>query len=329
MKEEEAAFLLKEILSGYSKIEVCGQTAYLKHYSDYEKSIIKEVNDNIIKQCQAIGLNKEADAVREAIESGSWSDGEEKKYKSLQITIENLTKTKEKMILPSQKENQQKLIDKEKKNLDRIIFDRKESIGRVAEDFANIKGYEAFLLSLVYKDKNLKTPFFEEEELEEIEQEDLEKLFVQFRKIQEYFSDHNISTLIVSSFFSQYLNLGEDCHKFFDSPILYLSNFQVRFLSLIKTFISIFRNYRIPEGISNDYERVLSFVKNENNKNSKETYKGKTNNKEASMVSYVGATAQDIETLEPETQKIDLIEMMKANGGKLSMMQLAAIQGNS
>lgn len=316
MNDPDAAFLLKEIVSGYSLVEVCGQTAYLKHYSDYDRSIIPEETQRIIRECVKRGLPTEKTALEVAYRNGSWTMQEEDALIKQRGFVESLILTQEKTVLPSQKKEQQKTIDKESSVLRKMENDKKDSIGRTAEDFANAKGYETFILSLLFSDKSLETPLFSKEEQEELTTEDIEELFRIFREVKDRISEVKLNELVVSTFFSPYLTIAEDPTVFFKKNVFDLSSFQVRLVGLAKTYTNIFKNYQIPDSIIHDYEKVLSFVKRENNK-----LKGKEDSH--SMKSYVGGTKEDMEELEPNSDKVNLLSILKKKGGKMDIKDLS------
>lgn len=318
MKEHDAAFLLKEIVSGYSIVEVCGTTAYLKHYSDYERSIIPEETQRIINECVRQGMPLEKTALEIAYKNGAWSQKEEDEVIKQRGFVESLILTQEKTILPSQKKEQQKAIDKEHFNLIRMERKRKDLLGRTAEDFANAKGYEKFVLSLLYKDEKLSIPLFSEEDIELLETGEVEEIFKIFKRIKESISEAKLNELVVSEFFSSYLIIAEDPTAFFGKNVFELTSFQVRLVSLAKTYTNIFKNYQIPESIVHDYERIIAFVKKENNKN-------KDKDDSHTMKSYVGSTKEDLDALEPESSKLKLVDLLKKKGGKIDIKDLSAL----
>lgn len=318
MKEHDAAFLLKEIVSGYSIVEVCGMTAYLKHYSDYERSIIPEETQRIINECVRQGMPLEKTALEIAYKNGAWSQKEEDEVIKQRGFVESLILTQEKTILPSQKKEQQKTIDKERFNLIRMERKRKDLLGRTAEDFANAKGYEKFVLSLLYKDEKLSMPLFSEEDIELLETDEVEEIFKIFKRIKESISEAKLNELVVSEFFSSYLIIAEDPTAFFGKNVFELTSFQVRLVSLAKTYTNIFKNYQIPESIVHDYERIIAFVKKENSKN-------KEKDDSHTMKSYVGSTKEDLDTLEPESSKIKLVDLLRKKGGKLDIKDLSTL----
>lgn len=318
MKEHDAAFLLKEIVSGYSIVEVCGTTAYLKHYSDYERSIIPEETQRIINECVRQGMPLEKTALEISYKNGAWSQKEEDEVIKQRGFVESLILTQEKTILPSQKKEQQKTIDKERFNLIRMERKRKDLLGRTAEDFANAKGYEKFVLSLLYKDEKLSIPLFSEEDIELLETDEVEEIFKIFKRIKESISEAKLNELVVSEFFSSYLIIAEDPTAFFGKNVFELTSFQVRLVSLAKTYTNIFKNYQIPESIVHDYERIIAFVKKENSKN-------KEKDDSHTMKSYVGSTKEDLDTLEPESSKIKLVDLLKKKGGKLDIKDLSTL----
>lgn len=319
MKEHDAAFLLKEIVSGYSVVEVCGITAYLKHYSDYERSVIPEETQRIINECVKQGMPTEKKALEVALKNGAWSREEEDRILKQRGFVDSLILTQEKTILPSQKKEQQKVIDKESFSLLKMERRRKDFLGRTAEDFANAKGYEKFVLSLLYKDKKLSIPLFSKEEIELLETDEMEDIFKVFKKVKESISEAKLNELVVSEFFSSYLVIAEDPTAFFGKNVFELTSFQVRLVSLAKTYTNIFKNYQIPDSIVHDYERIIAFVKKENNKN-------RDKDDSHAMKSYVGSTKEDLDELEPESSKVKLVDLLKKKGGKLDIKDLSAIQ---
>lgn len=299
---------------------------YVLHYKDYEKSIVVEHAKDYIREYVAMGIPDEKTALAKAIKHGAWSDKEEIALKEQKGFVESLTLTRDKLILPSQKKKQQRLVDKETIRLNRMQSDRREALGRTAEDFADIKSYEKFVFSLFYKDPECTQKAFSKEEEDELEPEDVEALFKAFKAVREKISEPAMNELVTSHFFSSYLIIAEDPSAFFGKNVFGLSSFQVRLISLAKIYTNIFKNYQVPDSISHDYEKVLAFVRKENRKYNSEL-KGGSSGDEPTQVAYVGATKEDLEQLEPDTQQFSLLKAMKRNGGKMNMEELAKLQG--
>lgn len=336
MDEREASNTLKEILAGYSKVEVCGQTAYLKHYCEFERSLIFEEQKEVYSRCIKEGTPTEKEALKLAYENNLWTKDKELEFDKAKTELAIMVNTQQKLALPSQKKEFQKKIEEASIDVAKLEFIRRESIGRTAEEFSHAHGYEKFILSLLFADKSLSVPFYRIDsdtmDLEDdVDHSEITEILEQFKEIHQVkLNDGKISQLILSPFYSNYFNLGEHVGNFFTKSIFEISIYQARLLSLTKTFLNIFKNYRIPTDIAHDPEKVIAFMKNENDKSEKESRSAKgatTGNKKEMFSTRVGATAEDIKELDPTAVINDPIAMLKKNGGKMNMAQLLEAHG--
>jgi hypothetical protein len=99
----EYAQIYCEIAKGYSIDFFNNNKIYFKHPSLLEHFSIYNNYDVFIESAKKRGLLTEQDKIAEAIKNNWWDSDKESQYQILQKTVENLFKTRDKLLYISQK----------------------------------------------------------------------------------------------------------------------------------------------------------------------------------------------------------------------------------
>ena len=270
------------------------------------------------------GIETEEQSIERVKEDGIWNPDDDMKISELELYISNLKKSKDKLFLPSQKENHQKLIDDESFKLNSLLAKKKELMGSTAEEYATKMSNEEFLRLLIYKDNSLKELAFSEDDFGSLTYDELQEVNKIYFDLSSKLSDENIQKIIVQDFFNMYISFCEDSYNFFGKFICDLTALQMKLLLYGRVFNNIFQyNDDIPEHVKKDPKAIFEFV---DNKKSREKYQNQVGDSDGTML--FGATKKDIEILDPEAKKISLSEQISKNGGSLSMEQMIELMGN-
>lgn len=315
------AAVICEIFNGYSEIEYHGEVLFLRHINIFDQ---KNYSDSFERQKKR-ALDNSVPLEKERLEfltnEGFWSEKKEMEIETIRSYLENLVQSKKQLDLKSQKDALQKTIDEEQRKLSEILAEKRSLMGKTAEDFAHTWANEEFIRHLVYKDCELKSLAFSEEDFNQIEPEDLAELVNQYHAVSERINDDKIQEAVLSDSFSLYLG-RIDSQNFFSRPISKLSKYQLMVLAYGKMFLNIFQNVEnIPERIKKSPKELLDFVDSQKKRQDKQS-KGK---KVHQNMGIVGATKEDLEALDPEAKKVDIAGELKKRGGKMSMEDFAQI----
>jgi hypothetical protein len=270
------------------------------------------------------GIETQEQIYKRLKEENSWSDDDDIKVAELESYINNLKKTKDKLLLPSQKESHQTLIDEEQLKLNNLLISKKELTGITAEDYANKMANEEFLRLLLYKDNSLKELAFSDDDFGSLDTNEIIKISDNYFKISENLNDENIQKIVLQDFFNMYISSCENSYNFFGKFIHEMTAYQMKLLLYGRIFHNIFQyNEDIPENLRKDPKAIFGYV---DSKKAREKYQNEVKDSDGSIL--FGATEKDVNILDPSAKKISLSEELAKNGGSLSMEQMMELMGN-
>ena len=314
---------LIEIFDGFSRFDLNRRTLFFRHFSLRDQNSISFCFDKYKNIALKRGIESEKEIYERLKNEKSWSEDDDLKLAELQSYIDNLKKTKSKLLLPSQKESHQKLIDEQSFKVNELLNTKKELIGMTAEEYATKMSNEEFLRLLIFKDENFKELAFDEDEFGSLVSTDILQISQNYFNISEKLSDENIQKIVLQDFFNMYISCCEDSYNFFGKFIYQMSTYQIKLLLYARIFHNIFQyNDDIPDSIKKDPQAIFSFV---DSKKNREKYQSDTRDSDGSML--FGATKEDVEILDPTARKISLSEEIAKNGGSLNMEQMMELMG--
>lgn len=311
--------LYSEICNGFSIEEIDQTPVYFKHLSISEYFDSVKCYDKYLQEALDLGLFKEGDKIKEAIDGKWWSSENESKIELLKLTIRNLLKTKDRLLYNSQKEEIQKQIDKNNHILLSYIKERSEIVGYTAEHYADSKSNESLIKSNVFKDKEFRQKLFEEEDLNE--DIDLQKIKNKFYLINDKFSESNIKRLAAAGFFQNLIFISSEPMDFWGVPLFKCTRYQNDLLLYGKIYRNFIKNRSeigkaIPDEILSEPDKFISFL--ENQQSGKQNIIKKNKNTNNNVSSYVGATNDDLKDMGVKVEKIQgksLLQLAQENGG--------------
>jgi len=323
LKNDHYIELIDEIFSGYSRFDFEGQAVFLRHFTFKDQKFLQNSYDRHHAKAASKGIRDEEELLKELIKDETWTSEEENELLELESYISNLEKSLTKIILPSHQESHKKLILEEKIKLHVLKTKRKELIGRTAAEYAGNRSNEDFLCNLLYKDEELKTLFFSEDEFGELDDSQLSFLMQKYYGFMTKFSDLNIQKASLEDCFSLFLPHCEKPYDVFGKPMYLFTLYQLKLLAYGRMFLHIFQNVdKIPDYIRKDPEALISFSESSRNK---ETLTSKMKDNSATAV--FGATKEDLNYLDPEAKQVSLSELLAKNNGQLNMEQMMEVMG--
>ena len=323
MKDNFYIEIINEIFEGYTRFDFYGQTVFLRHFNLKDQKLLNEVFEKHRSVALKKGIQDEKEILEQLLKDETWTKEDELKIKELESYIDNLEKTKAKIVIPSQKQAHQKTIDEEKIKLFTLKAERKNLVGKTATEYANNRANEEFLQNLLFKDRLLTTPFFTNFDFSELDDSELSSLMNSYYEIISKYNDDHIQHAVLQDCFSLYLAHCEKPYDFFAMPITKLSIYQLKLLAYGRMFLNIFQNVdKIPDSIRKDPDALISFAESSRNKE-KLTAKMKDN----SATAVFGATQEDLDFVDPEAKKMSFQDLLKENNGQLNMEQMMKIMG--
>ena len=242
---KECRFVYREILQGYTYLEE--EDLYVKHFSESDLGYLEALYKKCEKKIQSLGIESVRDKLKFLKEEGYWTEDEENEYISAKWAVTDGYNFKEQLELQDQKENFQKVIEEKEKIFDSIDQERKELIGPTIEGFCDKKTNEQYVRLALFKDKDLKIPYFTEEEYEDISYIKLGELVEKYNNAINKFTDKNSERIAVNGFFlNAFIMSDNDPVKFYGKSILGLTMYQMNLYSKGKYFKSILEEGKEP-----------------------------------------------------------------------------------
>lgn len=318
--------IYSEIVNGFSKVETKNNLFYLKHPTFAEHFNIYSNYDIILTDAQSRGLGTEKEQLEHAILEGWWSSEKESEINILNKTINNLIKTKSKLVLPSQRDSIESQIKRNKAILTSFLKERKDIVSYTAEDYANERFLDEIAIVSTYKNKELTEKAFSNNSYYNLPDEDIEKIRQAHNKNLFTFSFKNLKLIAASGFFQNLIYLNDDSLGFWGKPCSLCTKYQIDILIYGKMYKNLIKNYSengkpVSDEILEDPEKFIEWADNQSNTNSKSNFKKNSKSNSVNTVSsYVGATKEDLNYLGVKTEKLkgkSLLELAAEKGGML------------
>ncbi len=323
-KNSEYGRIYSEICRGFSTDLIEGSTVYFKHPTIAEHFSTYSNYDIFISDGRKKGLELEVEKVEEAIKGGWWTSEKESRLNFLRKTAQNLFKTRDKLLLLSQKVEIEKQIKQTEAILVTYTKERREIVGYTLEDYASSKLTEELLIFFTYKNSEFTERLFSNRsEYYDLTDGHVEKIKIGFDQYSRIFNNDNIRRVAASGFFQNLVYLNEDAYSFWGKPTVQCTKYQIDLLLYGKMYKNMIKSYAengkpIADQILNDPD---TFVEWSDNQSGGSNYKNRKQKSGKNAVSsYVGATQEDLDHLGVKTEKIggkSLLELAAEKGGQL------------
>jgi hypothetical protein len=337
-KNSECGRIYSEICRGFS-VDIVEKThIYYKHPTLSEHFSTYSNYDLFIQEGKKKGLQTEKEQVEQAIKGGWWDSEKESKIIFFKKTIENLHKTREKLLYHSQKVEIEKQIKQNEAILITYNKERREIVGYTLENYANSRLTEELLIFFTYKNKDFTERLFTKDEYYDLSEEHVEKIKNSFDAYSQVFNN-NIRNIAACGFFQNLVYLNEDAYSFWGKPTTQCTKYQIDVLLYGKMYKNMIRNYsengkNIPDEILNDPDNFVEWVDNQSRdpvikSRNKKSKTGGSN----TLSSTVGATKDDLDKLGIKVEKLkgnkSLLELAAEKGGTLEKSDYFAARENN
>lgn len=326
-KNSHYGLIYNEICKGYTSDFLNEVQFFFKHPSLSEYFNLYNTYDINKKHAEKKGVLSENDKIAECIQNNWWSQQNESKLNLLQKTVQNLYKTKEKLLYPSQKEDIDKQIKKTNHILITLIKERNDLVGYTSEKYAEDKFVDNLIINLTYKDVSFKEKFFtKEEDFYNLSDSDCTIIKNIFHKINGTFAIDILKKIAANGFFQNLIYLNSDPFLFWGKPTVQCSKYQIDLLVYGKIYRKFIESYQkngesIPEEILGDADKLIDFIENKKNDSLNNKFKKtKTKDKDNTISSFVGASKKDLDSMGVKVEKLkgkSILELAREKGGTL------------
>lgn len=316
------------IIQGFVATSYNKAPLYIRHFSPIEQAEIDEHYAGFLARAKGEGLSSEEEQLALLKKQGVWGDAEDLEVKQLKFEVEELIGIKKTVLFPSQLEQIKVQIEvAEKRWLDKLK-ERADLLTLTAESFASQKVNEVYIYKSLYADKELKTPFFSDEDYQDLDRAEISALITLYNSKVSDFSDKNLQKVAVSGFFQDYYGLCEnDITNFYGKPIVYLTYYQSALARHGKYFHTLFMSEnRPPDNIMGDPDKIIDWVTTTSNAKRLAAKTEATG--EGGAASFVGATKKDLEAMGMAPSTVSLKDKAKGKSS-MNMQEMMAAAGVS
>lgn len=326
MNQEEYKSIYHDILNSYSFYNDDENSFYIKHFCLKDLNLVNKRKVEVQSRAKKLGLLDEETQIKNLIDKDNWSKEKETEIVRLTQFIKDLKYTKSKLIVTRDLENINAQIKDGEKELNSIIKEKEELLGTTLESYTNKKISEYYVYISLYKDIDLKERFLTPQQFEDLEYEELYKLYFKYNIGISKLSEKNIKIIALSNFFlNSFYLCNDDPYVFFGKPVVNLTFTQTELFSVAKYFKSIITNSTVkpPDNVLNDPDALIDWYEGSKNA-SKAVVKAKGKNQDEVLgTSLVGASKGDLKRIGMENKDgIDLTKEAAKKGGSLSFQDL-------
>ncbi len=322
--------IFRDIVTGRSEVKIDGTTFYVKHLSSLDQVDIDDIRLEYVEKAKQRGIPLKEDLLSILREDGVWSDSDEEAITKQELYIEQLRLAKPQLLLKSQIDNQNKNIEAAESELIELLNKKNDLIGLNAEDYADKRSNDHYVIKSFYEDSNLtKLVFPDEDKFNDLYSDDVAKFIQAYNKTFAMFEELKIQEMILQDFYYIYFPFSDDTVGFFGNPVCHLTYNQLKLIVYTKIFKNIFeQNQHIPEKIKKDPKALLDYgsISTE----AKDKMKQKLSSDSAGTT-LMGATKEDYEYAglneSSSGSQVSLHEAAEKKGGSLSMEDLMELSG--
>jgi len=326
-----------EICNGFSKQLLNNDYIYFKHPTLSEHFSQYYNYELYLENGRKKGLLSEKEKIEQAIEGNWWSSENESNINFLKLTIDNLYKTKSKLILPSQKKEIHKDIKKNEAILLSYAKQRNEIVGYCLENYATKCLTGELLINFIYSDENFQNKIFKnKDEYDDLSENELNKIENYFNIYSSLFTIENLKCVAACGFFQNLVYLNEDAYSFWGKATTKCTKYQIDLILYGKMYKNFIKNRSenskpVEEEILSDPEKFVQLVDNQY-QNGQSSNIPKEKSSQNAVSSLVGASKEDLKTLGVKIEKLkgkSLLELARENGGILEKSEYLNARENN
>lgn len=281
--ESDTSLILLDILRGVSKITSREKVLYLRHFLVYDDLLLSEFEHQSFLSAIKMGVKKEEDLIKNAIEKKFWSKEEEDTMSNLKWVIDKSNQSLSKVSDWNLRKSLKNSIKSDQERLDILESKKKSIISHSAESFSFRKRNTKTLLDNLFIDENMKTP---------VNEDDLFDFMPEINnKVSQFTNPENmVKAAFDPSFFDLYCLNESNPTSILNKDIYNITVWQKNLIFYASILLNKIKNMEMPDSVREDPVKIYK-------------YQGKTEEKAGDNV------VHGVE---------DLKQKMKQKGGKLS-----------
>lgn len=320
-------FFFSEILKGYSYLnsQILGDV-YIRHLDAFGASKIDILQEKYYSQASMRGLPTQKDKEEYLYKEGLWTPAKDEEIVDLKSFITGLKLSKTKQLLQSQIDLISAEITKSEEKIKDFEFKKAELLGFTCESYASKRISEYFMLVSTFKDEGLKTPLFNNEEYENLEDNKVRELVTLYNLTNNNLQSISLKRIAISPFFLGFFRLCEDNpYTFYGKPVVALTYHQMELFTYARCFKSVLSEIGeiTPEFYENPDRLIESHQTARNTQATLDKYDDKM-----SSVAIMGATKADMAKIKANNpgKTIDLAAEAAKRGGVLQISDLMKLE---
>lgn len=321
--------LYRDIIFGYSEKRLEDSSkVFIKHLTELEAGVSEKKYDDFVFMAESKGLKNQEDALKFAIEQGTWSQEKEDRFDFVNEHLLTLKQTRSKLIIKSQIEPITKEIEPLEDEAYLSYRERTDSIGHTAEAFALKKINELCVQQACYIDQDLTKPLYSEEDFDLLGQREVNLISELYGSVAKEFSPDQVRRIAISPFFmNTYFLCRDNVLAFFGKPLLELTNFQISLLSSARHFKNLIAHASksAPEGYYESPDKLIEWYELQGK--TREAQSSGSGKGEAGGRTVVGANKEEISSLESEGEQVLDLNKIAQEKGELDFEEIMKLHG--
>lgn len=261
------ANIYRDIEQGFTEKTILGEKYFFKHPTQTEHFAVYSRYNFILNDAKRRGLLSEEEKIKQAIADGWWTPEKEVRFLQLRESISGLKKTRENLLVPTQKGQVQQQIDRNNSILITFVKERNEIVGYTAEKYSNERVYDETLLESTFKNKELTERVFSNaDEYYYLSDDTIEKLRNEFHENSDLLTGDIAKYIAASAFFQNMLYVTSECDAFhfWGRPVSKCTKYQVDLLINGKIYKNAIKNETekgksIPNDIMSDPVKFVNW----------------------------------------------------------------------
>ena len=208
--------IFRDVVKGRSDVFIDGDKYYIKHLSALDQVDIDDIKDSYLKSAIDRGIPTRESVLSTLKKDGIWTDKDESEIKRLELFIGQLQENKTQLVLKSQIDKQNAQIKETKEKIKELHQKKQDLIGVNAEDYAEKRSNDYYIIKSFYEDADLEKPMFPKEtDFNELYAEDVSRFVQSYNEVFQRFEELTIQTMILQDFYYIYFPFSDDTVGFF------------------------------------------------------------------------------------------------------------------
>jgi hypothetical protein len=251
-KESETSLILLDILRGASRITYRDKVLYLRHFLVYDELLLSEYEHQSFISAIKMGVKKEEDLLKNAIDKKFWSKEEEDTISNLEWVIDKSNQSLAKVSDWNLRKTLENSIKSDRDKLNSLQLKKRSIISHSAESFSLRKRNTKTLLDNLFVDEEMKTP---------INEDDLFDFMPAINdKVSQLTNEENmLKAAFSTSFFDLYCLNNTNPTTILNKDIYNITLWQKNLIFYASILLNKMKNMDLPDSVKNDPVKIYKY----------------------------------------------------------------------